>query len=145
VENANGIPEACRAVIARGAQAIWIGSDITVSGAASVVLEAARQARIPVFSILPGKPDRGTLFDVGVDYFVVGKQTGYQAADVLRGADLTPMAIRDVLEIVPKQLTVNLQVLKGLKDSWSVPPTLLPTFDIVVDERGIHKRSSTAH
>lgn len=141
VENATGIPEACRAVIARGAQAIWIGGDITVSGAAGVVLAAARQARIPVFSILPAQPDRGTLFDVGLDYFVVGKQTGYQAADVLRGADLRTMAIRDVLDLVPKKYTVNLRVLKELREPWTVPRDLLKTFDIVVDERGIHSKT----
>lgn len=139
VENATGIPEACRAVIARGAQAIWIGGDITVSGAASVVLEAARQARIPVFSILPGQPDRGTLFEIGVDYRAVGKETGYQAAEVLRGVDLTQMPIRDVLDLTPKQVTVNLNVLKGLKDPWSVPPAVLQSCNVVVDERGIHK------
>jgi ABC-type uncharacterized transport system substrate-binding protein len=143
VENATGIPEACRAVIARGAQAIWIGGDITVSGAASMVLAAARQARIPVFSILPGLPDRGTLFEVGLDYRAVGKQTGYQAAEVLRGADLSGMAIRDVLDVTPKKFAVNLEVLKGLRDPWTVSPELLGIFDIVVDERGIHNKTKT--
>lgn len=142
IENATGIPEACRSVIARGAQALWIGGDITVSGAASVVLDAARQARIPVFSILPGQPDRGTLFDVGVDYYAVGKQTGYQAADVLRGANISRMEIRDVLEIVPKRLSVNTRILKGLKDSWSIPPEVMRRADVVVDDKGIHKKKS---
>jgi hypothetical protein len=69
-----------------------------------------------------------------VDYYAVGKQAGYQAAEVLRSADLGGMAIRDVLDLVLKPFTVNLRVLKGLRDPWTVPPELLGTFDVVVDE-----------
>ena len=51
------------------------------------------------------------------------------------------MAIRDVLDLVPKPFTVNLRVLKGLRDPWTVPPELLGTFDVVVAERGIHHKT----
>jgi len=35
----------------------------------------------------PGKPERGTLFDAGADFYDVGLQAGELAAQVLRGAE----------------------------------------------------------
>src|SRR5262245_29481864 len=140
VENVTGVPEACQSVITRGAEAIWIGADLTVHSAAGVILEAARKAGIPVFSIVPAQPDRGTLFEIGVDYHEVGKQAGLLAADVLEGADMRTIPIRDVLDVIPKQLTVNLRALKGLRDPWTVPEAVRRQAATVVDERGIHKQ-----
>ena len=65
VDNSAGVLEAAHSVIARGHQAIWVGGDVSVSAAIDTVVAAARKAGIPVFSITPGKSDRGTLFDVG--------------------------------------------------------------------------------
>jgi hypothetical protein len=46
-----------------------------------------------------------------------------------------------VLDLVPKLFTMNLRVLKGLRDPWTVSPELLGTFDVVVDECGIHHKT----
>jgi ABC-type uncharacterized transport system substrate-binding protein len=140
VENVTGVPEACQSIITRGAQALWIGADMTVHSAEGVVIGAARRAGIPVFSILPAEPDRGTLFDIGVDYHEVGKQAGLLAADVLAGTDTRTIPIRDVLDVVPKQLTLNLRTLRGLRDPWTVPEAVRRQAVILVDERGIHKQ-----
>jgi putative ABC transport system substrate-binding protein len=140
VENVTGVPEACQSVISRGAQAIWISADMTVYSAAGVVMGAARKAGIPVFSMVPAEPDRGTLFEIGVDYHEVGKQAGLLAADVLAGTDPRTIPIRDVLDVVPKQLTVNLRALKGLRDAWTVPEAVRRQAATLVDERGIHKQ-----
>jgi putative ABC transport system substrate-binding protein len=139
VENVTGVPEACQSVITRGAQAIWLGADMTVHSAAGVILGAARKAGIPVFSIVPAEPDRGTLFEIGVDYYEVGKQAGLLAADVLAGTDPRTIPIRDVLDVIPKQLTLNLRALKGLRDPWAVPEAVRRQAAILVDERGIQK------
>ena len=81
-----------------------------------------RASRIPVFTILPGAPDRGTLFDAGPG-FLRGRaaQSGLIAADVLEGADMTKIPVRDVLDVIPPFLSVNTNVLKGLKEPWQVP------------------------
>src|SRR5262249_50883040 len=87
VDNPLGVVEAINSLIARDAQALWIGSDITVSTAVDTVLKLAQRARIPVFSILPGAPGRGTLFDAGIDFFEAGKHTGELAGRILNGQD----------------------------------------------------------
>ena len=80
------------------------------------VITTAQRARVPVFTVLPGKPDRGTLFDAGPDFYGVGRLGGELAADVLGGADLTKIPVRDVLDLVPAFLSINSTALKGLRE-----------------------------
>ena len=137
VENSNGVREAEDSLVARGAQALWIGGDVTVGIAVDSVISVGQKARIPVFSITPGTPDRGTLFDDGADFYQIGKQTGELAARILRGADPREMPITN---LVPTWLVVNTQALEGLKDAWHVPDDLLRRADVVVDKAGIHPK-----
>jgi putative tryptophan/tyrosine transport system substrate-binding protein len=138
VENSNAVLEAEDSLVARGAQALWIGGDVTVSVAVDSVISVGRKARVPVFSITPGKPDRGTLFDYGANFYEIGKQTGELAARILRGTDPAQIPITNM---VPTWFVVNTLALNGLKDSWRVPDDLLRRADAVVDQTGIHKKS----
>jgi len=140
VENTSGVTEAIHSVIGRGAQAIWVGGDNTISSVIDSVVATARQARTPVFSLLPGKADRGTIFDLGMDFYEAGRQTGRLAADALGGADLTAIPIRDLADVVRRRFLINLKALQGLKDPWHVPDDLLRQADVVVDGKGIHNR-----
>jgi putative ABC transport system substrate-binding protein len=104
-------------------------------------LSVGQKAGIPVFSITPGKPDRGTLFDYGADFYQIGKQTGELAVRVLRGADPSQIPITYQ---VPELLVVNTQALEGLRDSWRVPDDVRRRADVVVDGTGIHQKRSPA-
>src|SRR5215470_7122949 len=97
VENSNSVLEAEQSLVARDAEALWISGDVTVSVAADSVVAVGQRARIPVFSITPGKPDRGTLFDYGADFYQVGRQTGDLGAQILRGADPAQIPIRNIV------------------------------------------------
>jgi putative tryptophan/tyrosine transport system substrate-binding protein len=136
VENSNSVLEAEESLVARGAEALWIGGDVTVSVAAESVVAVGRRAHIPVFSITPGKPDRGTLFDYGADFYQIGRQTGALAAEVLRGADVTKIPIRNA---VPITFVVNTTEVKGLAPGWRIAPSMLQRATIVVDEAGTHE------
>jgi len=142
VENSNGVLEAEESLIARGVEALWIGGDVTVSVAVDSVVSVGRKARIPVFSITPGKLDRGTLFDYGADFYQVGKQTGELGARILRGADPKQIPITNV---VPKYFVVNKLALKGLKGSWRIPDELVRRADVVVDQEGVHTNRSPSN
>jgi putative tryptophan/tyrosine transport system substrate-binding protein len=139
VENSNSVLEAEESLVARGAEALWIGGDVTVSVAAESVVAVGRRAHIPVFSITPGKPDRGTLFDYGADFYQIGRQTGTLAAEVLRGADVTKIPIRNA---VPITFVVNTTAVEGLAPGWRIPPSILQRANIVVDEAGVHERTA---
>ena len=144
VDNTSAVGEAVASLIGRGAQAIWIGGDNTLMSATGTVVATARRSGVPVFTITPGPPDRGTLFDIGVDFHAVGLMTGYLAADVLLGADPATIPIRDVLDDVPRRLIVNATVTKGLKERWSFPADVLSGADVVVDDSGTHVKAKPA-
>ncbi len=141
VENTAGVQEATHSLISRGAQAMWVGGDVTVSSAIDTVISACRQARIPVFSQLPGDPKRGTIFDMGFDYYQAGWVCGELAAQILNGADPAAIPIQDVMDIVPRRLFVNQKALLGLNDPWNAPEDLLRSADVFVDKEGVlHER-----
>jgi putative ABC transport system substrate-binding protein len=138
VENSNSVLEAEDSLVARGAEALWIGGDVTLNVAVDSVILIGRRAHIPVFSITPGKPDRGTLFDYGTDFYQIGKQTGELAARILRGADPTQIPI---INAIPIRFVVNSTATEGLKQQWSVPNDILRRANVIVDEAGIHNRT----
>jgi len=135
VENSNAVLESEESLVARGAEALWVGGDVTVSVATDSVVEVGKRARIPVFTITPGRPDRGTLFDYGADFYQIGRQTGTLAAEILRGADPKKIPIRNE---VPTYFVVNTTALAGLRQGWRIPKSLLDRANTVVDEAGVH-------
>ncbi|HXV79476.1 MAG TPA: ABC transporter substrate-binding protein, partial [Candidatus Binatia bacterium] len=137
VENTAAVLEAAQSLVARGAQALWAGGDSTVNVAIDSIIKLAKEARIPIFSIVPADPQRGTLFDLGADFYQVGYKTGELALRVLRGTDPKTIPIENY---APKRLVVNELALAGLKDDWRLPPGLRETAEVFVDASGVHQK-----
>ncbi len=123
-ENASAVIEAASSLIARGVQALWVGGDVTVMSALDALIPLARQAGIPVFTSMPGRAGRGTLFDLGADYREVGRLAGTLAGQVLAGRDPATIAVENVL---PEKLVIDQAALAGLKDPWSFPQDVVRT------------------
>jgi ABC-type uncharacterized transport system substrate-binding protein len=139
VENSSGVLEAANSLVARGAQALFIGCDNTVAAAAQPVMNAGAQGRIPVLTYEATWAERGAMVALGADYFEVGRMAGELAGDVLRGRDTATIPVADV---VPKKLGLNLSVLKKLRDPWRVPPDVLASAAVGIDENGKPLRPS---
>jgi ABC-type uncharacterized transport system substrate-binding protein len=144
VDNTPAVTDAISSLIGRGAQALWVGGDNTVIAAIETVIAIGRRMGVPVFTILPGAADRGSMFDAGPDFYEVGRQGGFVAADVLDGADMAKIPIRDVLDLVPPYLSINTTVLKGLKEPWRVPDDVLNEATVIVDDTGIRRKGTAA-
>ncbi len=129
VDNSVDVLEAARSLVSRGAQALWVGGDNVVELALSSVIKAAREAKIPVFTNAPGTVAMGVLFGLGADYYEVGKAQGFLAADVLDGRDPASIPINNV---IPKKLTINLDVLRSLRDPWHIPDDVMKSAAEVV-------------
>ena len=140
-DNSSAVAEAANSVISRGAQALWVGGDNTVLLALDSVIALARKARIPIFTVTPGNPQRGTLFDQGADFHAIGKQTGELAAQILRGVDPATIPVRNV---APEKLVINKLALPGLTDPWHLPEDALARADVFVDETGVHRKAVAA-
>jgi ABC-type uncharacterized transport system substrate-binding protein len=121
-ENSSAVVEAAGSLIARGAEALWVGGDVTVMAALDALIPLAKKSGIPVFSSMPGAPGRGTLFDLGADYREVGRLAGKLAAEVLDGRDPATVAIENVL---PERLVVDQAVAASLRDPWRFPDDML--------------------
>ena len=128
------VPDAAKALVSRGAEALWIGGDNIVEMAARTVIEVGRVAQIPVFANAPGHAAIGALFGLGADYVEVGRMTGNIAADVLDGRAVAAMPVR---EGVPRQLALNTDVPALLRDLWRIPSNVLAEAAIVVNSNQV--------
>ncbi len=144
VDNSASVREAIASVVGRGAEAIWIGGDVTVLASLESVIGPARSAGIPVFTNIPGCGERGSLFDLGADYFQVGGKAGELAVRVLAGESPASLPI---LYEVPPEFWINPVALAQLKGGWSFPKQIENKADVVVEPKGpvrIHPRAEFA-
>jgi len=136
VENSSGVVEAVQSTIARGAEVIFIPGDTTVASACDSVVEVAGKAGVPVFTLVPGRPDRGTFFDVGYDFREVGLLAGRLAGDLLAGRDPAGVPIGETAREIPPRLTVNLTAPGVDPAVWRVPDELLTQAKVVIETGG---------
>jgi len=136
-ESSTAAGEVAASVLARGVDVLWISTDITVSTAADVMIEAARRARVPVVTSLPGTAERGALIDLGSSFFEIGVEQGRLVADVLEGR--SPASI-PVLNWTPDTLHINLDALEGLRDPWVLPADLLARASTVIENDRVDRR-----
>jgi len=134
-ENSTAITEATASVLSRNVEAIWISPDLVSANGLDLIVSKARVARIPVFTSVPRQSVTGTLFDLGANYFEIGHVAGALAADVLDGRDPATIPVDNIM---PVTLQVNRTALKNLRDSWSLPESVLARANLVVDETGRH-------
>lgn len=136
VENSAGVIEAVQSTIARGAEVIFVPGDTTVMSVLDSIIATAAKAGVPVFTVNPGKPDRGTLFDVGFDFREVGLLAGRVAGDLLDGRDPATIPIGETVREIPPRLTINLAAPGYDRARWRIPEDLLRQARFVVDSSG---------
>ncbi len=139
VENSSGVHQSAASLLSSGVESIFISGDSTVSLAYDTIISTAKKGGIPAFSIIPREPGRGTLFDLGANWYKVGLKTGQLAGEILNGKEPASIPIENY---VPKRLEVNKNALKGLKDPWHLPDDVIESADVVVDETGIHDKKA---
>jgi ABC-type uncharacterized transport system substrate-binding protein len=140
-ENSTMVGDAVSSVLAQDVEAIWVSPDLTTAHGLDVIIRKAKVAGIPVFSSIPTEKPSGTLFDLGADYERIGYASGVIAADVLDGRDPATIPVADMM---PSRLQVNRLALKGLRDRWDLPMTVIARADVVVDESGRHVNPAAA-
>ncbi len=126
VGNTSEVSEAARSLIARGAEAIWIGGDTIATASSSLLINLAKQAGIPVFTNDPADAEAGALFGLGADYFTVGRLTADVAVAVLRGKRPADFPIENV---IPEQLKLNREVLVSLGGKFAVTHAIQELLD----------------
>ncbi|MDB5343228.1 MAG: hypothetical protein JWP89_1605 [Schlesneria sp.] len=133
VENTSTVKEAVRSLIDRQAEALLVGGDVTMLGAIDVVAKTGSDAHIPTFTCMPGNAKKGTLFDVGANYYEVGRTVGRVAARVLKGESIASIPVEIA---IPPKLFVNKLALKSLNGEWAFPDDVVKSADSIIDESG---------
>lgn len=141
VDNSSGVAEAVGALVARGAEALWMGGDVTVMTAADSLIATAKKGRIPVFTVIPPNVKKGSLFDLGADYPEVGRLAGILAGEVLSGRKPADVPITNVM---PEMLAVNLQATQGLKTPWKISEDMVKRANLVIDVNGAETAKAKA-
>ena len=134
IDSSAGVGEAAAALGARGVEAIFLPGDVMVMVGVEPLLAAARRSGIPVFSVIPPNARRGALFDLGADYYEVGRHAGDLAAEVLDGLD--PARV-EVVNYLPESLIVNEQALAAVAGKgWRLPDSVRQRAKILIDAGG---------
>ena len=150
VDSSVAVAEAAAALTAQGVQGLWVGGDNTVALALDSAISAARKARIPVFSVLPTEPNRGTLFDIGTNFYDAGRMTGKIRPKLLlldeHTAALDPKSADQVIrlteDIVSRDKLTTLMVTHSMQQAASLGDRLVMMHRgrIIHDLRGAEKR-----
>ena len=84
------------------------------------IAQAARRARVPVFVFQTSQLRAGGVLAVARDYHGSGRETGLQAARIIRGE--RPATI-PLLEYVPTKLMINLEAARQI--GFTIPPAVV--------------------
>jgi ABC-type uncharacterized transport system substrate-binding protein len=136
VENTAAVNESVASLIARHVDFLWVGGDVTVLGAFDLVAKAAKNAGIPVCTCMPGNVSKGSLLDLGANYYAVGVELGQLAAKVLSGEQIDKLPVR---MSIPPKLMLNKAAIAGLAGNWTFPPDLIASADAIFDQDGLHE------
>lgn len=141
VDNSSGVGEATASLISRSVDAIFVPGDVTVLVAVDTVLATAEKNRTPVFTVIPPNAKKGALFDLGADYFQVGRHTGLLAGEILTGRKPATVEIRNFL---PESLLINEAAMaKFASDGWSLPPEVRARAGTIIGADGTVTSSPT--
>ncbi|MGI6485915.1 MAG: ABC transporter substrate-binding protein [Tepidanaerobacteraceae bacterium] len=84
VANSNEVNQAIQTLVGK-VDALYVPTDNTVASAIGAVVKVCNDSKIPVIGAERGHVEGGALATLGIDYYLLGKQTGNMAARVLQG------------------------------------------------------------
>jgi putative ABC transport system substrate-binding protein len=129
VETVSQVYEAALAVCSKGVEALWIGGDNIVESAIDMYIGAARKNQIPVLSDNPKHAFKGSMANLGANYFQVGQTAGDMVVSLIQGKKTSEIEIKNV---VPEKLFINDAVRKQVKGNWVIPQDLVARIDSLI-------------
>ena len=109
--------------------AIYVPTDNIIVSAMPTVLQTAHNRQVPVFASENNSVEQGAIATLGIDYYLLGKQTGSMAARILNGAETANMSVESSDEL---KLYINKS--SAEKIGLDIPAELLESADTVFEE-----------
>lgn len=114
VSTVNDIQQAARSLVGK-CQGVYVPTDNILASAMPTLVEVTNEAKLPVVVGEGGMVTEGAMASLAIDYYTLGLQTGYMAADILSGKSKpADMAIQGQKDCQPIVNAKTLKVL-GLK------------------------------
>lgn len=110
VTNVNEINQNLSAVI-KEIDALYTPTDNTVASAYDLVGQIAVKNNVPILGAEEAVVAKGGLCSIGIDYFKLGKEAGYKAAELLNGKKPDEIEITTLSDM---NITINTDVAKKL-------------------------------
>lgn len=109
--------------------AIYVPTDNIIVSALPSVLNITNQNNLPVFASENGQVRQGAIATLGIDYRLLGIQTGKMAARVLNGANPAEMPVETSDEL---KLYLNTEAAENL--GLEIPAAVLDRADVIYEE-----------
>ncbi len=109
--------------------AIYVPTDNIIVSALPSVLNITNQNNIPVFASENGQVRQGSIATLGIDYNLLGIQTGKMAARILNGANPAEMAVESSDQL---KLYLNKKAAENL--NLEIPAAVLDRADVIYEE-----------
>ena len=109
--------------------AIYVPTDNIIVSALPSVLNITNQNKIPVFASENGQVRQGSIATLGIDYNLLGIQTGKMAARILNGANPAEMAVESSDQL---KLYLNKKAAENL--NLEIPAAVLDRADVIYEE-----------
>lgn len=109
--------------------AVYVPTDNIIVSALPSVLQITNQNKIPVFASENGQVRQGAIATLGIDYKLLGIQTGKMAAKVLNGADPSEMPVESSEEL---KLYLNTKAADNL--DLEIPAAVLDRANVIYEE-----------
>lgn len=93
ISAAGEMKEIASALINR-VDAVFVTDDNTVASAMSVLGEECRKAKKPCYVGADSMVKDGGMFSIGIDYTVLGEETGQMAIDILKGKKISEVPVK---------------------------------------------------
>lgn len=95
----------------QGIDALYTPTDNTVASAYDIVCNIAIKNNVPILGAEDTVVNKGGLCSIGIDYFKLGKEAGYKAAEILGGKKPSEIEITVLSDM---EITINTDVAKKL-------------------------------
>ena len=126
VSTVNDIQQAAHSLIGK-VDALYIPTDNIMASAMPTLCKVTDEAKLAVICAEPGEVKAGGLITLGIDYYMLGEETGAMAAEILNGkAKPQDMAIRSQKEF---KAVVNLK--KAAQLGIKIPDELLKGAEVL--------------
>lgn len=109
--------------------AVYVPTDNIIVSALPSVLNITNQNNIPVFASENGQVRQGSIATLGIDYKLLGIQTGKMAARILNGAETAEMPVESSDQL---KLYLNTKAAENL--NLEIPAAVLDRANVIYEE-----------